>query len=79
MVGSDFSDDVSHILLGTCHGRSVRAMTRGFEMLVLEDTNTWSISDSGCESFDGVRFTEFVDEDCLWDLSLGQLTGNGKI
>ena len=69
-----FSDDVSPILLGTRHGRCVRAMTRGFEIRVLEGANVWSIAGSGCESFEGVRCTGFVDVDYPWDLSLGQYT-----
>ena len=46
------------------HGRCSRVMTRGLEMLVLEDPNVWSISCSGCESFAGVHYTGFVDGDC---------------
>jgi hypothetical protein len=38
----------------------------------------WSLGGSGCESLVGVRCTGFVDGDCLWDLSLGQHTGDGK-
>ena len=48
-------------------------------MRVLEDSNVWSITDSGCESFAGVHCTGFVDGDCPWDLSLGQRTGNEEI
>ena len=66
------SDDVSHILVGVCHGRCVRASEGGLEMSVLEDVNTWSVAGSGCESFQGVRCTRFVNGDCPWDLSLGQ-------
>jgi hypothetical protein len=47
-------------------------------MCVLDDVNTRSISGSGCGYFAGFRCTEFVDGDCLWDLSLGHLTGDGK-
>jgi hypothetical protein len=32
----------------------------------------------GVNPFTGVRYTGFTDGDCLWDLSLGQLTGDGK-
>jgi hypothetical protein len=32
----------------------------------------------GCESFGGVSCTVFTDGDCLWDLSLGRHTGDGK-
>ena len=73
-MGVGFSDDVSHILLGTHHGRCTRVMTKGLEMCVLENANTWSIAGSECESFGGVRFTGFVDGDCPWDLSLGHYT-----
>ena len=72
-MGTGFSDDVSHILLGVCHGRCVRAMTRGLEIRVLEGVNARSITGSGCESFAGVRYTGFVDGD------LGQCTGNEEI
>ena len=77
-MGAGFSDDVSHFLLGSWHGRA-RAMTRGLEIRVLEGANVWSIAGSGCESFAGVRYTGFLDGDCPWDLSLGQLTGNEEI
>jgi hypothetical protein len=46
-------------------------MTGGLEIRVLEDANTRSVAGSGFESCAGVRFTEFVDGDCPWDLSLG--------
>ena len=78
-MGTGFSDDVSHILLGSRHGRCTRAMVRGLETHVLEGDNVWSIAGSGCESFAGVRCTGFVDGDCPWDLSLGQRTGNEEI
>ena len=32
----------------------------------------------GVDLFAGVRCTGFTDGDCLWDLSLGQRTGDGK-
>jgi hypothetical protein len=32
----------------------------------------------GVDPFGGVRCTGFVDGDCLWDLSLGHRTGDGK-
>ena len=54
-MGAGFSDDVSHILLGVCHGRCVRAMTRGLEIRVLEGVNTRSSAGSGCESSTEVR------------------------
>ena len=41
-------------------------MTRGLEIRVLEDTNSWSITGPGCESFAGVRCTGFVDMVFLW-------------
>ena len=50
MWGTRFSDDVSHILFGTDHGRCARAMARGLEIRVLEDDKTLSIADSGCEN-----------------------------
>ncbi len=75
-MGSGFSDDVSHILLGVCHGRCDRVMAGGFEMSVLEGANARSVEGSGCESFAGVRCTGFVDGDCPWDL---QRTGNEEI
>ncbi len=31
----------SHILGGVCHGRCFHAMTRGFEIRVLDDANMW--------------------------------------
>ena len=62
-MGSGFSDDVSHILLGTHHGRCARAMTGGFEIRVLEVSNVRSVAGSGCDSFTGVSCTGFVDGD----------------
>jgi hypothetical protein len=47
-------------------------------MCVLDDVNACSLVSSGCESFAGVRCIGFSDGDCLWDLSLGQCTGDGK-
>ncbi len=35
-MGAGFSDDVSHILLGTRHGRCVREIVGGLEIRVLE-------------------------------------------
>jgi hypothetical protein len=64
------SDEVSHFLGGTRHGRCVRVMTRGFEMCVLHGVNVCSLPSSRCESFAGVRCTGFADRDYLWDLSL---------
>ena len=32
----------------------------------------------GVDPFAEVRCTGFTDGDCLWDLSLGQRTGDGK-
>jgi hypothetical protein len=52
-------------------------VTRGVEMCDLDDVNTRSLPGFGCESFAGVSCTGFMDEDCLWDLSLGH-TGDGK-
>ncbi len=65
---SGFSDDVSHIVLGRCHGRCARTMSRGLETRVLEGAKTWSIDGSGCESLEGVHHTGFVDGD--WDSEL---------
>ena len=72
-------DDVSHILVGVCHGRCVRVMTGGLEMRVLEVANARSVAGCGCESFSGVHCTGFVNGDCPWDLSLRQRTGNEEI
>ena len=33
----------------------------------------------GVDPFAEVRYTGFADGDCLWDLSLGQRTGEGKL
>ena len=32
----------------------------------------------GVDPFAEVRYTGFTDGDCLWDVSLGQHTGDGK-
>ena len=77
-MGTGFSEDVSHILFGVCHGRCARAMARGLEVCVLEDDNTRSITGSRCDSFEGVHWTGFVDGDCPWDLSLGHSLVMGK-
>jgi hypothetical protein len=53
-------------------------VARGFEIRVLDDVNTRSLVVFGCESFPGVSCTGFTDGDCLWDLSLGRWTGDGK-
>ena len=47
-------------------------------MRVLDGFNVWSLAGFGCGHFAGVRWTGFADGDYLWDLSLGQHTGNGK-
>jgi hypothetical protein len=49
--GGRSSDDVSHFLGGSRHGRCSRSMGRGFEIRVLDDVITRSILGSGCESF----------------------------
>ncbi len=49
--GARSSDDVSHFLGGSRHGRCSRVMTRGLEMCVLDDVKVWSLAGSGCESF----------------------------
>ena len=54
-------------------------MVGGLEMRVLEGANEWSVAGSGCETFEGVHCTGFVDGDSTWDLSLGQRTGNEEI
>ena len=55
--GAGFSDDSSHILVGSSHGRCFRTMTRGIEMCVLDGVNTRSLTGSGCESFHGTTST----------------------
>jgi hypothetical protein len=62
---------------GSSHGRS-RAVAGGLEIRVLDDVNARSLEGFGCESLGGVNFTGFADGDCLWDLSLGRYTGDGK-
>ncbi len=49
------SDDVSHFLGGSRHGRCVRAMARGLEIRVLDGANTRSLAGYGCESYAEVR------------------------
>ena len=69
MVGTGFSDDVSHILVWghvMVDSRSlVHVMTRGLEMCVLEVAKVWLIDGSGCECFAGVHYTGFVDGDLV--------------
>ena len=48
VVGAGFSDDICHIPWGEHHGRCARAMTRGFEMRVLEAANARWMTGSGC-------------------------------
>ena len=43
-MGEGYSDDISHIRLGVCHGRCARVMVRGLEIRVLEGDNVWLIS-----------------------------------
>jgi hypothetical protein len=49
-------------------------------MCVLDGVNPRSFAGFGCESFVGVSssYTGFTGGDCLWDLSLGRYTGDGK-
>ncbi len=49
-------------------------MTRKLEMCVLDGVNVCSITSSVCESFQEVRYTEFVDGDYLWGLPGGRET-----
>ncbi len=74
------SDDIGHILVWgvSRHGRCSREVTGGFEMCVPDGVNTRSLAGFGCESFEGVIYTGFVDGDCLRDLSPGRRTGDGK-
>jgi hypothetical protein len=56
-------------------GHCSRAMARGFEMRVLDGVNVRSLA-----SF-GVHGSDALDSrmgSCLWDLSLGQHTGDGN-
>ncbi len=53
--GEGFSDNVSHSLGGTCHGRCSRDMVRGLEICVLDGVSTRSLGGSGCEPFAGVH------------------------
>ncbi len=46
---------------------------------VLDDVNTRSCAGSGCGSFCRGPLDWIPDGDCLWDLSLGQRTGEGKL
>ena len=70
-LGEGFSDNVSHILVGLCHGCCSRAMARGLEMYVLDDVNTQSLAGSGYESFAVVRYTGFMDG----ALPMGSMSG----
>jgi hypothetical protein len=56
-----FSDNVSHILVGSHHGCCSRAVTRGLDRRVLDGVNVWSLAGFGWESFEWVRFTGFTD------------------
>ena len=71
-MGTGFSDDVSHILLGARHGRCTREMTRGLETRVLEDAIVRSIAGSGCESFCRGPLHWI----CGWGLSMGTVPGS---
>ncbi len=53
-------------------------MARGLEIRVLDSVNSSSFAGFGCESFAGLSFIGFTDGDCLWDLSRGRLTDDGK-
>jgi len=66
-----FSDDVSHFLGGSRHGRCSRVMASGLEIRVLDDVNARSFAGSGCKSFVGVRCTGFVNG----DLPMGSIPG----
>ena len=70
-LGSGFSDNVSHILVGVCHGCCSRVMARGLEMRVLDGVNARSLAGSGFESFAVVRCIGFMDGDCSGNLHLG--------
>ncbi len=62
-----FSDNVSHILVGTYHGCCSCAVTRGLDRRVLDgvkfSVNTWSPPGFGWESFAWVRCSGFTDGD----------------
>ena len=70
------SDDVSHFLGGTRHGRCSRAVARGFEMRALDGVSTRSLAGFGCGSL--CRGPLHLDGNCPGNLSLGQHTGDGK-
>ncbi len=53
-------------------------MGRGLEMRVLDGVNTCSLAVSGCASFYRGQLLWIRGWDCLWDLSLGRHTGDGK-
>ena len=66
-----FSDNVSHILVGTHHGCCSRVVTRGLDRCVLDDVNARSLAGSGYGSFAVVRCTGFMDG----VLSMGSMPG----
>ena len=75
------SDDVSHFLGGTRHGRCSRPVARGLEMCALDGVITRSLAGFGCGSL--CRGPLHLDHG--WgltvgpgNLSLGQHTGDGK-
>jgi hypothetical protein len=68
---AEFSDNVSHILVGVHHGCCSRAVTRGLDWRVLDDVNAWSLAGFGWESFAWVRCTGFTDG----DLPMGSIPG----
>ena len=70
-LGAGFSDNVSHILVGVCHGCCSHAMARGLEMCLLDDVNTRSLAGSGFESLAVVRCIGFMDGVFSGNLHLG--------
>ncbi len=74
-----YSDNVSHSLVGTHHGCCSRAVTRGLDGCVFDSVNTWSLVGLGGNPLHGSDALDLRMGSCLWDLSLGQRTGNGEV
>jgi hypothetical protein len=74
-----FSDNVSHILVGAYHGCCSRAVTRGLDRRVLDGVTRGRFLVLGGNPFHGSDELDSRMGTCLWDLSLGQRTGDGEV
>jgi hypothetical protein len=74
-----FSDNVSHILVGAHHGCCSLAVTRGLDRAFLMSSTRGRLLVLGGNPLHGSDTLDSRMGSCLWDLSLGQRTGDGEV